>query len=255
MEFHLERELRLRAEPEHNSLYSWAINEIDAQGKAIGRDQIPWPWSLNFTATSCVLCDSMEIESNFETAETAPTPPEIIERQVIRIQLRPGSPRDDTDFFREPTFSMFGTDRAVNNFQLIIHPIADPEEQENCRSWGSVSYTAEDDDFRYAPTEDCIVFYLFVKLETFARYSAKISQGFVDEMNFRVGSVAGFYSEWSPSITTHAMKVLTRGSEQKVTFPPGIQIEPPRLGYVGEASLSINRRLEFSRWAPVPDAI
>jgi hypothetical protein len=36
MEFHLERGLRLHAEPEHKSLYSWAIQEIDAQGRQIG---------------------------------------------------------------------------------------------------------------------------------------------------------------------------------------------------------------------------
>jgi hypothetical protein len=67
---HLERELRLHTEPEHKSLYRWAINEIGAHGKRIGYDQIPWDWSLYFTATSCVLSDSIEIKS--QTEETAP---------------------------------------------------------------------------------------------------------------------------------------------------------------------------------------
>ena len=67
MNSHLERGLRINTKPEYKSLYSWAINEIDAEGQQIGRDQIPWPWTLSFTATSCVLGDSIEIKS-----ETAP---------------------------------------------------------------------------------------------------------------------------------------------------------------------------------------
>ena len=254
MDFHLERGLRLHTEPEHKSLYSWAINEIDAQSQQIGDDQIPWDWTLDFTATSCVLADSIDIKSKFQMEETTPAPPEIAQRQVIRVRLRPGHPRDDGDYFRETTFSMFGTDRAIKSFELHIHPIADPAEQERCRAWGSVSYTAEI-DLRDETTDDCIVFYLDVKPETFARYAAKIAHGLVDEMILSVGSVAGIYSEWSPSISTRNVKVLTANDEQKITLPPGHQSEPPRMGHVGEAELYINRRLEFRKRAPEPEAV
>ena len=135
VDFHLTRSLRLHTKPEHKNLYAWAINEIDAKGQQIGRDQIPWPWTLNFTATSCVLIDSIEIKT-----KTAPAR-EITQDQVIRVTLRPGIPRDDADFFRKTTFSMFGTDRSIESFQLEIHPIADPAKQESCSAWGSVSYT------------------------------------------------------------------------------------------------------------------
>jgi hypothetical protein len=253
VDFHLERGLRLHTEPEHKSLYNWAINEIDAQGQQIGHDQIPWIWTLHFTATSCELDDSIDIESPFQMQETTPAPPKIAQRQVIRLQLRPGSPRHDRDYSRETTFSMFGTDRAIKNFQLDIHPIADPTEQESCRAWGSVSFTAEF-DFRHETIDDGIVFYLFVKPETFARYGAKIAHGLVDEMILSVKSVDGFYSEWSPSTSTRSVKVLTAGSEHEITLPPGHQVEPPRLGHVGAAELYINRRLEFGKRAPEPEA-
>jgi hypothetical protein len=149
---------------------------------------------------------------------------------------------------------MFGTDRAIKSFQLDIHPIVDPAEQESCSAWGSVSYTTEI-DFRNETIDDCIVFYLFVKPETFARYAAKVAHGLVDEMILSVGSVAGFYSEWSPSISTRNVKVLTQGSEQKIPFPPGHHVGPPRLGHVGAAELYINRRLEFGKRAPEPEAV
>ncbi len=255
MDFHLERGLRLHTEPKHKSLYSWAINEIDAQGRQIGHDQIPWDWTLYFTATSCVLGDSIDIESQFPGGgKTTPAPPEIDQRQVIRVQLRPGSPRDDGDYRRETTFSMFGTDRAIKSFQLDIHPIAAPAEQEYCMAWGSVSYTAEN-DFRNETVDDCIVFDLFVKPETFARYAAKIAHGSVDELTLSVGRVDGFYSEWSLSISTRNVKVLATGSEQKITLPPGHQFEPPRLDRVGQAELFINRRLEFRKRVPEPESV
>jgi hypothetical protein len=139
VDFHLERGLRLHTEPKHKNLYSWAIHEIDAQGKQIGDDQIPWQWTLYFTATSCVLADSIEIESQFQREETAPAPPKIVQRQHIRMRLRPGHSRDDGNYSRETTFSMFGTDRAIKSFDLNIYPIADPAEQESCNAWGSVS--------------------------------------------------------------------------------------------------------------------
>lgn len=250
MDFHLERGLRLHTQPEHKNLYSWAINEIDAQGRRIGDDQIPWVWTLYFTATSCVLGDSISIKSKYASEETALATPEIAQRQVILVQLRP---RDDGDF-RETTFSMFGTDRAIKSFQLEIHQITDSADQESCTAWGTVSYTTEV-DFRNQTIDDCVLFYLFVKPETFARYSTKVSDGSVDEIGFRVGSVTGFYSEWSPSISTSRVKVLTKGSEHQVQMPRGIEFEPPRLGDVGAAELYINRRLEFAKRAPDPQAV
>lgn len=253
VDFHLERGLRFNTKPKHMSLYGWAINEIDAQGQQIGDDQIPWSWTLRFTATSCVLCDSIDIEKR-QMEETKPASPEIVQRQVIRVELRPDGPWDDGDFFRETAFSMFGTDRAIKSFQLEINPIVQPAEPESCRAWGSVSYTAEI-DFRNETEDDRIVFYLFVKPETFARYAARIAHGSVDEMILSVGLVAGFYSEWSPSISTRDVKVLTGGSEQKINLPPGCQFEPPRLDHVGAAELYINRRLEFSKPAPEPEAV
>jgi hypothetical protein len=252
VDFHLERGLRLITEPEHKSLYSWAISEIDAQGRQVGLDQIPWVWTLNFTATSCVLSDNIDIDQQFQMKETTPAPPKVMQHQVIRAILRPGLPRDDESY--ETAFAMFGTDRIIKSFQLEIHPIADPTKQEECTAWGSVSYTAEI-DFRNETMDDCIVFYLSVKPETFARYGAKVAHGLVDEMIFSVKSVAGFYSEWSPSISTQNLKVLTSSDEQKITLPPGHQFEPPRLRYVGGAELFINRLLEFRKRAPEIEAV
>jgi hypothetical protein len=183
---------------------------------------------------SCVLCDGIEIKPNLRSVETTEEPPAITRSQVIRAHLRPGDSRVSKDYFRGTTF----TDHAA---------------QERYEAWGCVSYTVET-DFRYETTEDCIVFFLFVKPETFALYAAKISYGAVDEMILRVSSVAGFYSEWSPSISTDNVKVLTKG-DQKVTLTTEAPFEPPRLGKVGEAALYINRRLELGNSASAPQEV
>lgn len=124
MDFHLERELRLHTDPKRG----WAINEIGAEGQRVGSDQIPWEWSFNFTATSCELSDTFEIGQplNFKVTAADGTVteknsgdgkgPTIDQREIIRAQLRLGHPRDDDNFWRQTTFSMFGTDRAIKDF-------------------------------------------------------------------------------------------------------------------------------------------
>jgi DNA replication protein DnaC len=246
------RGLRLLTEPQHKNLYSWAINEVDAQGRQVGHDQIPWRWTMDFTATSCVLGDSTHIRSSPQIGETLPVSPEIKHRQVIRIQLRPGS-QQDMVYFRQTTFSMFGTDRTIKSFELRVQP-AEPDEQERCWAWGTVSYTSEV-DFHDRTQDDCIVFYLSVKPETFAWYADKVAHGLVDEIVLSVESADGFYSEWSPSIFADNVKVLTTGGEQVITLPPGHQAELPRLGSIGAAELHINRQLEFNKRAPPPEAV
>lgn len=246
MDYHLERLLRVHAEPEHKNLYTWAINELDENGSVIGRDQIPWAWTLYFTAISCVLSDNIELEPEFQLKDKSPPAPiEITQRQIIRLELRPGHPRNDEDLFRKTTFSMFGTARTIERFLLEIHPILEADAQERCHAWGTPSYTSEI-DFRDETEDDFIVFYLHVRPETFARYAAKIAHGAIDEITFGVGSVDGFFSDWSPAITTNSVKVLTSIEEQEVSDPTGTGVQPPRLGRVGKAALHINRRLEFT---------
>ncbi|WP_315768443.1 MULTISPECIES: hypothetical protein [unclassified Bradyrhizobium] len=240
----MERELRLHTGPKHKNLYSWAINEFNDKGNRVGEDQIPWPWSQHFIATSAAFADSIDLKTKYGSRDAAPPTREITERQVISVGLRP---RDD-GWISGTKFSMFGTDRAIKSFELAIEPLADPAEQENCTAWGTVSYTSEI-DFRNSTTDDCVVFYLAVKPETFARYAAKLAAGSVDEIAFRVSSVAGFYAEWSPGISTSRVKVLTRGDEHRVQLPEDVDFEPPRLGEVGAAALHINRRLEFAKQA------
>lgn len=91
--------------------------------------------------------------------------------------------------------------------------------------------------------------------ETFTRYVTSIDQGAIDTILFSVRAVDGFYSEWSPLISTDKVKVLVSGDEHKFDLPPDFQGKPPRLGRVRDAQLVLCRRLELSKDYPSPPAI
>jgi hypothetical protein len=245
MEFHLERKLQLLTTPKHKSLYSWAINEVDDHGKVVGDDQIPWSGFLCFTATEIVLTDEITVKAAFEMEGFEPHQAKSANRRKIWAKLRPGRGIDSDDPWRQIKYRMFGTDRVINDFQLSIRPLETEDETETCSAWGGVSYTqeaSETGDFKRETTDDCVIFSLMVKPSTFDRYAARISDNTADEMILIVTLAAGFYSEWTPSIFTEDVKVLTDGDEHELRLPADFKFEPPRLGRVMEAELRINAR-------------
>jgi hypothetical protein len=237
----LERGLRLHIETEYTSLYTWAITEVDARGQVLGEAQIPWNWSLGFTATSCVLRDHTKTELGASEAG---------HQQYITATLRPGWPDERDDLNRTPRFSMFGTERAIKNISLQIHPGSDPDQQEYCMTSGFVSYTAENDFGVDETADDYLNFQLILKPVTFSRLAAQVLDRSVDEMILSVDQVAGFYAPWSPTIYTPSVKVLTSTDAHDITLPPGFKIELPRLAEVGKAELIINRRLVLDKTVP-----
>lgn len=243
MDYHLESGLKLNISPEHKSLYSWAINETDAGGQVASRDQIPWRWSLYFTATEFTVSESVKIVTR-DRRGTAKDAADISQRSVIRAKLRPGQPLGGGEWSSGPTYRMFGSDRVISDFQLDIMPLETAEEPEGCHAWGCVSYTYEI-DFKNETNPDSLTFYLMVRQERFDRYVWNIAQGIGDEMWLSVGQVDGLYSEWSPSVSTRSIKVLTSGKEQKVEMPDlaGSEMpQIPRIGAVGEVEFSMNSR-------------
>lgn len=236
MEYDLDRRMRLVTEPEFKNLYSWAIIETDDHGKKLGRDMIPWGWSISFIATEIVLSDQLTIKEAGEIEGRLPVREENSKRRLIRAKLRPGDPRNDTGW-RRPTFSMFGTDRPIQEFGLDILPLASEEETEVCTAWGTPTYEYDGDG-----QDDCVIFYLQLKPSTFASYVQRIQEGTADEVVFVPGMVSGFYAEWSPEITTRAVKVLTHTDKQVVEMDDNIQFEPPRLSTVGEVELYVSAR-------------
>ena len=134
MKYHLDYGLRLQDKPQYKALYEWAINEVEADGSQLNRDQIPWDWTLYFSATSCTLTNYFEIvpwalSSKLKRDE----PPEITTGQIITIVLRPGI-QENGKFVRNATYSMFGTKRQIQHFVLQVYPLDSSANEELCEA-------------------------------------------------------------------------------------------------------------------------
>ena len=133
---------------------------------------------------------------------------------------------------------MFGTARKIEELSLSIYPKS-AAEIDDCRAFGGVSYT-RDADFRNETNPDYLGFALYIREEAFAQIASKISQRAIGGGTLRVDGVEGFYSDWSPSISTGHVKVLTSGKmDHRVQIPEGCEIVPPRLGKVGDFDLTL----------------
>lgn len=251
MEHHLDRRVVLSEDSEYKNLYKWSLQELDEEGAKIGRDLIPWDWGLDFTATELAYNDALTIEPDY-SSDGEEMPIVTRNRRSIRAKLRPGSPQE-WHRNRQPSYSMFGTDRTITAFELFIEPLTDGEEQDRCRVWGSVSYTM-DIDFRDETTDDAVTFHLYVRPETFEQYVRTVRAAEVGAAVLYVKRVAGFYSDWSPAISTDSIKVLTGyEKDHPVEIAEGSEIVPPRLGEVDEVSLTLVRKLTLEQPAPEPD--
>ena len=58
LDTHIDYELKYSTDVEHSSLHKWCIREFDSDGNQIGRDLMPWRYSLWFRAE--------DISYNFE---------------------------------------------------------------------------------------------------------------------------------------------------------------------------------------------
>jgi hypothetical protein len=241
MEYHFDHRIRLSQESEYKNLYSWSLQEISDTGEQIGSDQVPWHWSLYFSASELRYNKELSIERQGDPEDLLPSQKGVSSAESISAVLHSGVTDADGFFEREAVYSMLGTNRQIQKFSLSIRPLETDESNEVCSVWGGVSYTSEI-DFRTETEDDILQISVVVSPERFKEFRDLINHVRPDVFFVRLRWVSGFYSEWSPSISTNRIKVLTRGSEHKVEAPEGCEVVPPRLGEVGEFALTAARR-------------
>ncbi len=227
LDYQLDRKVHFSTESQYQSLYKWFLYETDDAGKKIDRDQIPWNWNLNFTALNIELVEELSLSRYGEDNQR----PE--ERTHIRAKLRPGYANEDGS---APFYSMFGTKRIIESFELVIFENTEPDKGERCVLWGSPSYTTEI-DFHEETTDDTIQVTLLISPERFAHYVDKVRNHPPSLVSLRLGGVSGFYSDWSPAIFTHSIKVLTNLEDHGLAMPEDVGFTPPVLGAVEEYAL------------------
>ena len=238
MDHHLEKQIRLNDKTKYQSLYSWCLEEIDDTGEA-GRDWIPWIWRLYFTVSELRLDHGLRLDHEQDKTQ------DFKESKIIAGNLHPGICNDGKYLEDKPWFSMLGTDREITNFGIRIHSISS-DESEHCNFDGFVSYTAEIDYHKRTET-DYIEINLGLSEVKFNQLADLISNKMIDVARINVRKVSGLYSEWSPGITTHSVKVLAPDiDEQKIIMPEGCKIDPPRLGKVSEFELNLITRCKIN---------
>lgn len=234
MEFHLDHKIRFTTQIEFDSLYKWALQEIGADGKIIGRDQIPWSGRLYFLVTD------MSVAQRIEIPHLSDGTPRCSE--TITAELKP----EDWNQTAAPTFSMLGTNRIIKNFSLSIERGNTNDAHNVGTAWGIVSYTSEV-DFQHVKEPDILGFRLVLPPEHYDLVrQAALREGGDCSVTFNVSRVNGFYAEWSPGITARQIKVLTAYRDQVVALPDNLK-DVPRLGSVGEFALGITRRNALER--------
>lgn len=248
MDYHLDNKVRLSTDSKHSKLYSWSLQEFDHDGKQIGRDQVPWFWSLYFEAVDLKNHFALEIKENLsdENGEGAIGPTDV--REIITASLRPQSSDGSAC-----SYSMFGTQRNLDRFDLTIYKLAEGK-TEKSMTWGSVSYTSEL-DFQDVTQQDQIGFELQLSPDHFNKILNLITLSSANQLVVRLSKVHGFYSEWSPSIRTHQIKILANRDDQGIEIPQHCQVDPPVLGYVGEFYISLGQNQKLDSILSLDDEV
>jgi hypothetical protein len=233
MDYNISRKVRFSRNPEYSSLYKWCLHDIHEDGKNDG-DMIPWRWNLLFTATSLkvnrtITFKSEPIENNFDDRKN-----DTSQDCSITGQLFSGWCIDGKNLDRYVSYSMFGTDRIIEKFDLSISPV-DKKEDENCFIWACPSYDTEI-DFKNIKEKDTVAINLFISKERFHELADLIDAKKITNASVMLSGVDGFYSHWSPSITTRDIKVLSEYHE--IENLEGVEEQIPKVEWVSEFSLS-----------------
>lgn len=252
MDYHLEKQIRLNDKTKYKNLYSWCLEEIDSEGEKSGKDFIPWAWNFHFTASELRLNQGFGFGfgefpqfGNDEKDEKEDSKEQNFEdSEGITAILHAGICTDGKRLEDNTMFSMFGTDRAINKFSLQIYKVEN-EGKERCQIWGGVSNTLEI-EFRNETSPDSIEINLGLSEARFNKLAKLISTNRIDSARIGLSRVSGFYSEWSPSISTRMVKVLTRGSGHEIIREDGCDINPPRLGNIGKFNMTLITRCKLN---------
>jgi hypothetical protein len=240
MEYHIDNRVVLSTEREHKSLYSWSIKEFDEKGKQIGGDQIPWEWSLNFEVIELSSIHGVQIKAGDDISDEEETQTQTVEiTEALHGKLRPS-----VEMRRAGAYSLFGTQRRIEHFDLLIYKVAG-DVREYCRLWGSPSYTSEW-DFQDLTEPDSVQIYIYLSPEKFDQVSTLVKLPVATSVGVRLKGVSGFYSEWSPSIRTDRIKILANSKDQRLQNPEQLDFDPPALGYVQEFQISFRQDLPLT---------
>lgn len=231
METKLEYKLDLKKEDEFKTLYSWFISEVDQEGNVIGgftEKCIPYPWTVNFQIKNIYYQTDIELENEIDNKSS-----KLGESYKIHRGERIFGNLKIDEHYYDTKLSMFGTNRRIEDISLNINKV----EEEYCHIWGCPSYSTEV-NFRNDTVSDCIEISVGLKENDYQDIVERIKDKSINSYFISLKNVNGFYSPWSPEVSTPEIKVLTE--EHEINIHEDIlpdDYELPRLGSVGNFTM------------------
>lgn len=232
MEHNLEKKVKYDIEDEYKSLYSWSLIEVIEDETNAPKKWIPFVWSTRFIASKLAVIRRISIEKDYESEEE--NAKNLTDTSVIVADLYSGYCNDGENLIDFIRYGMFGTDRRIEAFTLKINVATDGIEK--CKAWATPSYDYEV-DFRNSVESDCVEFNLYLEKDRWESVAQLIQNKSIDSMLVSFSDVSGFYSDWSPSISTNSIKILT--SYHSVEGDEKIVESIPKVGDVGEFRLML----------------
>lgn len=223
---------RLSTDSEFKSLYSWCLQEYDADGGKVGSAVIPWDLYFHFQA------GKIERAHVIRSAPYSGGKP-VSERECLKCRLVSVG----GEFDRPVRFSIFGTSRHIRNMTLEVVRLEDSKSEERCEVYAFPEFVYEP-EFPTIPSEthpDALSFVIHLRPERYERILATLGSDPEIQLGLMVGGVSGFYASWSPDIVTSSVKILPPGKEFEPEAPEGTTIKAPSTDVAREFAVTIAR--------------
>jgi hypothetical protein len=224
----------------------WFLQEVDANNKLVGQKQVPWYGQQIFTVcefsyahTVSVKWSLFEDEKDEEDVEDVE---DVEDGEKIFARLIPGFQMDDK--WKETTYSIFGTNRKIEDFSLSIWKLKENSENERCTIWGSARFSYEH-GYRYHTDPDMVDISLFLSSQKFEKIKQLVIADASDVVRLNISLARGFYSGWHPGEVEvrDAIKILTEEAAHDLAIPDNCSIRPKGLGNVGKFELKIDKKI------------
>ena len=176
------------------TLYDHCIQEFDSIDNQVGLDWVIFSYKCAFSIESIEQTFSLKGKQRgwWETNADNETEVSASETKTLFAKLRPYS----FPSRYAPNYSLFGTDRVIEDFYLHIWE----DKTENC--W--VTCTPEG----YG-VDDCLEIHLSLTSERFNSLVLGVSTDSLKNAFLQLDMVPGFYSNWTPDSRSDTIKVLS----------------------------------------------
>ena len=239
-------QIHLKETPD-NSLYKWSLCEKNSEGVQVGPDVIPFNYNIYFSVSN------LNIRTNFNN-DPSDSFEKINPHVQIRGELISGIVQNNHAVTNVVEYSILGVNRKINSFEFTIQQAEFDTESEHCTLFTQIAHEYEV-SFRYTQVTDSLIFEIRLNQSRFQKLLKLIQSENIDSIHLLVSGVEGFYSDWSPSIFPHSIKVLSDNDKQIIHTSQECNVIPKRTSVVHEFSISCNSSRTYFTEESVDDAI